>query len=58
MGKLEYLGKLRGLLKIFCFSGKRNTVVAYYETFNVKLGNFLCDKLKNRPEFGIRPPSP
>jgi len=46
------LGKLRDLLEIFCFSSQKNIVVAYYKTFDVKLGNFICKKLKNRPEFG------
>ena len=27
-------------------------MVTYYKTFDVKLGNFICKKLKNRLEFG------
>ncbi len=52
MGRLEYLGNLRVLLDFFCFSSKNNIVAAYYETLNVKIGNYFCEKLKNCPKFG------
>jgi hypothetical protein len=45
------MGNMRILFEKFCFSSKRNIVLQYYETFDVKKEDFVAKKAKNRQNF-------